>query len=105
MSEHHKDGHCCGDHSCGCDHDHEHHVHTVTLELENGDTLECPIINIFEVESSEYIALLHPEEEIAMLYEFKDYDDGSIELSEIVSDETYEKVSEAFNAQFEEEEE
>lgn len=97
--KHEHDG--CG---CGHDHDHEHdHHHTVTLELENGEELVCPILEIFEVDGKEYIALLHPEEEIAMLYGFMDYEDGSIELTEIVSDDEYEKVSEAFNTLFDEE--
>ena len=61
--------------ACGCDHDHEHHhghehVQTMTLELENGETLVCPIIEIFEVEGKEYISLLHPEEDLALLYGF-----------------------------------
>lgn len=95
------------DHSCGCgeDHDHEHHQHTVTIELETGEEMECPIIEIFEVNDKEYIALLHPEEEIAMLYGFLDYEDGSIELTEITSDEEYELVSKAFDTLFDEEDE
>lgn len=92
----------CG---CGHDHDHEHEMHTVTIELENGDELECPIIEIFEVDGKEYIALLHPEEEIALLYGFKDHEDGSLELTEIVSDDEYETVSEAFNELLAEEDE
>lgn len=94
---------------CGCghdhDHDHEHHMHTVTLELENGEELECPIIEIFEIDGKEYIALLHPVEEIAMLYGFKDHEDGSLELTEIESDDEYEAVSEAFNELMSEEDE
>ena len=90
------------DNACGCghdhDHDHDHHVHTLTLELENGEELVCPIIEIFEVEGKEYIALLHPEEEIAMLYGFIDEEDGSVELTEIKSDEEYDKIAEVFNA-------
>lgn len=108
MSDLKKDTHGCGDHGCGCGHDHEHeheHTHTVTLELETGEELECPIIEIFEVDGKEYIALLHPEEEIAMLYGFKDYEDGSIELTEIEGDDEYEKVSEAFNTLMDEEDE
>ncbi len=92
----------CG---CGHDHDHEHdheHVHTVTLELENGEELVCPILEIFEVNEKEYIALLHPEEEIALLYGFvEDEAEGSIELTEIVSDDEYELVSKAFSTLFE----
>lgn len=107
MSDEKNLAHDAHDDSCGCghDHDHEHHVHTVTLELENGEELVCPIIEIFEVEGKEYIALLHPEEEIAMLYGFVEHEDESLELTEIVSDEEYELVSEAFNSIFDEEDE
>lgn len=98
--------------SCGCGHDHDHdhdhdhhHVHTVTLELENGEDLVCPIIDIFEIDGKEYIALLHPEEELALLYGFVEHDDESIELTEIVSDEEYEKVSAAFTELMNEEDE
>jgi len=93
---------------CGCGHDHEHdheheHVHTVTLELENGEELVCPILEIFEVNDKEYIALLHPEEEIALLYGFiEDEAEGNIELTEIVSDEEYDNVSKAFSLLFDE---
>jgi len=97
------------DDGCGCGHDHDHdhdheHVHTVTLELENGEELECPILDIFEVEGKEYIALLHPEEELALLYGFVEHEDESIELTEIVSDEEYELVSAAFTELMSEEE-
>lgn len=93
----------CG---CGHDHDHEHeHHHSVTIELETGEELECPIIDIFEVNEKEYIAILHPVEEIAMLYGFIDYEDGSIELTEISDDDEYEAVSQAFDTLFEDEDE
>jgi uncharacterized protein YrzB (UPF0473 family) len=102
MTEFKDDQNTCG---CGHDHDHEHeHAHTVTLELENGEELECPIIDIFEVNDKEYIALLHPEEEIALLYGFIEYEDDTIELTEIESDEEYELVSAAFNELFDSEE-
>ncbi len=89
--------------SCGCGHDHDHdhahdheHIQTMTLELENGEKLICPIIEIFEVEGKEYISLLHPDEDLALLYGFSEYEDDSVELTEIESDEEYEKVSNAF---------
>lgn len=104
-----KEKDACG---CGCGHDHDHdhdhdhgHVHTVSLELENGDELVCPILEIFEIEGKEYIALLHPEEEIALLYGFVEHEDESIELTEIVTDEEYETVSAAFMSLMQEDDE
>jgi len=102
-----KNNHDHDEASCGCGHDHDHdeHVHTVSLELENGEELECPILEIFEIEGKEYIALLHPDEEIALLYGFIENEDDTIELTEIVTDEEYEVVSKVFTKLFSEEDE
>ena len=35
---------------------------TVTLTLENNEELECAVLNIFEADEKEYIALLHLDE-------------------------------------------
>lgn len=75
-------------HNCEEQHD------TVTLTLEDGSEIECPIIDIFMIEEQEYIALLHPVDEIALLYRFFDHEDGTIEVDSIESDEEFEKVSE-----------
>jgi uncharacterized protein YrzB (UPF0473 family) len=80
------------DDNCGCGHDHEEHDF-VTLTLEDGSDLECPIIDIFDIEDQSYIALLHPVEETALLYRFRDNKDGTIEVTNIESDEEFEKVS------------
>ncbi|MBI9011018.1 MAG: DUF1292 domain-containing protein [Clostridiales bacterium] len=84
----------CG---CGHDHDHEHEHDTVSLTLDDGSELECPIIDVFEVEKQQYIALLHPVDEMALLYRFFDNEDGTIEVTAIESDEEFEKVSEFVN--------
>ncbi len=82
---------------CGCGHDHEHEHEqehdTVSLTLDDGTKLECPIIDIFEVEGKNYIALLHPVDEMALLYKFFDYEDGTIEVTAIEDDAEFEKVS------------
>lgn len=97
-----ENGECnCGDDKdcdCGHDHDHEGHHHTVTLVLDDDQELECPVIEIFEVGEQEYIALFHPVDETALLYRFKDYEDGTIEIDSLESDEEYEKVSKVFLA-------
>ena len=84
----------CG---CGHDHDHEQEHDTVSLTLDDGSELECPIIDIFEVEKQQYIALLHPTDEMALLYRFSDNGDGTIEVNAIESDDEFEKVSEFVN--------
>jgi len=90
---------------CGCGHDHEHeHEHdTVSLTLDDGTELECPIIDVFEVENQQYIALLHPTDEMALLYRFMDNEDGTIEVTAIESDEEFEKVSDYVNERMMEE--
>ena len=91
--------------TCGCGHDHDHdhdHHDTVTLTLEDGSELECPIIDIFELEEQKYIALYHPIDEVALLYRFFDYEDGTIEVTSIESDEEFEKVSEYVTSLMEE---
>lgn len=88
------------DHDCGCDHNHDEgcgcshdHVQTVTLTLEDGRELECPIIDIFEINGNSYICLLNPENHSALLYGFKDFEDGNIEISRIETDEEFELVT------------
>lgn len=92
---------------CGCGHDHDHDHHhdhdTVSLTLEDGSELECPILDIFQIEDKEYIALLHPVDEMALLYRFFDYEDGTIEVTAIESDDEFEKVSDFVNKRMMEE--
>lgn len=90
---------------CGCDHDHDHEQEEdiVTLTLDDGSELECPILDIFEVEKQEYIALLHPIDEVALLYRFKDYEDGTIEVTTIEDDAEFEVVSNFVNKRMMEE--
>jgi len=78
---------------CGCGEEHDHDHDTVTLTLEDGSELECPIIDIFEIEKQSYIALYHPIDELAILYRFSDYEDGTIEVTAIEDDAEFEKVS------------
>ena len=96
----HKDDHeCCGgehEHgSCGChDHDHEHYE-MIQLTLEDGSEVSAAVLEVFELEEKEYIALLPTGEENVLLYEFKEDEEG-LELINIQSDEEFEAVSQAF---------
>ena len=91
------------DHECGCGHDH-HHQHTVAITFEDGTELDCPILDVFEANGQEYIALLHPVEETVMIYHFFDNEDGTIELTSIEDDAEYDEVYNALMALFDEEE-
>ncbi len=70
---------------------------TLKLTLDDGNEMECVIIDLFDIDEQTYIALLHPVEETALLYRFKELSEGSIDLTNIESDEEFEKVSDALD--------
>lgn len=111
----------CGDCGCGvdCD-DHNHHesedheFHDVDedtlihLVLDDDTELECVVMGIFDVEETEYIALLPTDEEAAeagvLLYKYVELDNEEFDLESIDEDEEFEKVSEVFYEIFQESE-
>ena len=75
---------------------------TVTLTLDDGSDLECVVLTIFEAGDHDYIALLpldgkEAEEGEVFLYRYKEDADGNPELDNIISDEEYEIVADAFD--------
>lgn len=94
----HAHDHNCENCTCEHDHDHEHEHQTVTLTLEDNTELVCEIIDLFEIDGQEYIALLHPVEETALLYRFEEFEDGEIEIQNIDDHDEYELVSTKFLA-------
>ncbi len=75
---------------------------TVTLTLEDGSDLECVVLTIFEAGDHDYIALLpldgnEAEDGEVFLYRYKEDADGNPELDNIISDEEYEIVADAFD--------
>ena len=102
MSEENKCG--CG---CGHDHDHEHEMEemeTMTLTLDDDTELNCGIIGVFEVDGVEYIALLPEDDDTVLIYQYNE-DGEEVELSLIEDDDTFEKVSQAFDDLWEDEDE
>ena len=74
----------------------------VTLELDDGTSLECIVITIFEAAGRDYIALLPEEGEEAeegevFLYRYTEDADGNPDLTSIEDDEEYEAVADAFD--------
>ena len=72
---------------------------TVTLTLENNEELECAVLNIFEADEKEYIALL-PLDEDGQIYLYRFIDNGEEEepgLENIEEDEEFDRVSAIFN--------
>ncbi len=82
-------------------------IMTVELDLDDGRTVECEVLTILEVEGNDYVALLpideqpdNDEEGEVWFYGIKGdaYDmSEEPELFYIEDDETYEKVTDAFD--------
>lgn len=93
--------------SCGCEHDHDHEMEemeTMTLTLDDDTELNCGIIGVFEVDGIEYIALLPEDDDTVLIYQYNE-DGEEVELSLIEDDDTFEKVSQAFDELWEDEDE
>ena len=107
MSDEFKNGGCapsdcasCSE-NCGSRVDQAHN--TISLTLEDDTEVECAILTIFPVDQKEYIALLplddngQNEEGEVYLYAFSRTEKGDPMLSNIESDDEYDKAAEAFN--------
>lgn len=75
---------------------------TVTLTLDDGTELECVVLTIFEAGDREYIALLpldgkEAEDGEVYLYRYVEDANGNPDLENILSDEEYEIVADAFD--------
>ena len=77
---------------------------SVTLTLENNEELECAVLNIFEADEKEYIALLPLDENgdntDGQIYLYRFIDNGEEEepgLENIEEDEEFDRVSAIFN--------
>lgn len=92
MELHHEHDCDCG---CGCDHDHE--TEKMTLVLDDDTELTCDVLGVFEVEETEYIALLPEGDEEVLIYRYltSDNEEG-FELENIESDDEYDAVGDAF---------
>ena len=89
--------------SCGgCSSDPKQHS-TITLTMEDDTEVECAILTIFPVDAKEYIALLPLDENgqnhdgEVYLYAFARTEEGAPMLSNIESDEEYNKAAIAFD--------
>ncbi|MBQ6133752.1 MAG: DUF1292 domain-containing protein [Lachnospiraceae bacterium] len=75
----------------------------VTLDLDDGTTLDCEILTIFDIGSQSYIVLLPVDEngtpydyEHVVIYRYFEKDDGEPYLDNIKDDEEYELVAKKF---------
>lgn len=83
----------------------------VTLDLDDGTSVECQILTIFDVEEQDYIALLplddkgEPNEEGEVyIYRYFEDKDGNPSLENIENDEEYEAVADRFDELLDDEE-
>ena len=83
----------------------------VTLDLDDGSSMECHILTIFEADGRDYIALLPVAEEKqpnedgeVFIYRYSEDAEGNPSLENIEDDEEYEMVADAFDELLDEEE-
>ena len=70
----------------------------ITLEFDNGDSFDCGIMGVFDVEGKDYIALEALDgTESVYLYGYKALEDNDFELLDI-DEETFEKVAAEFES-------
>ncbi|MCR5468666.1 MAG: DUF1292 domain-containing protein [Lachnospiraceae bacterium] len=76
----------------------------VTVELDDGTSIECDILTIFEVQDRDYIVLIpldadgnHNAEGEVFLYRYSEDADGNPNLDNIETDEEYAAVEERFD--------
>lgn len=96
----HHEGGCCGGHShshegCGCGHSHHEEEQLMTLLLDNDEEIKCSVIDIFEVEGKDYIALLPVGEDELLLFQYEQNEE-SFDLKSIETEEEFEKVQKVF---------
>ena len=76
----------------------------VTLELDDGSSVECQILTIFEADGRDYIALLPLDENgdtnedgEVFIYRYSEDAEGNPSLENIEDDDEYEVVSDRFD--------
>lgn len=104
----------CGECGCGvdCEDSHKHDAEDIEfvdmddddimyLTLDDDTELECNVLGIFEVEDTEYIALLPKDSDEVLLYQYVELEDEEeFDLLAIEDEEEFESVSEAFYVLF-----
>ncbi len=85
----------------------ENGIVVVTLEFEDGESIECEAIGLFEYEEfpeKTYIALAPTDEEDddVYIYEYHELSDDEFELLDIESDDEFDKVAAEFERLVEE---
>ncbi|MDR2295203.1 MAG: DUF1292 domain-containing protein [Clostridiales Family XIII bacterium] len=65
----------------------------ITLEFDDGLTVECEIMGVFDFEGKEYIALIPDDgSDDVYIYGYKEVSDDEFELIDILDDDEFERV-------------
>lgn len=76
----------------------------LTIELDDGTTIECSVLGVFEVREKEYVALLDEDAQEVYFYRYIQTDDDSYDIGYIESDEEYDEVGDVFDSIYDAEE-
>jgi hypothetical protein len=69
----------------------------ITLEFDDGMSIECEIMGVFDFEGKEYIALIPDDDsDDVYIYGYKEVSDDEFELIDILDDDEFERVIEEF---------
>jgi uncharacterized protein YrzB (UPF0473 family) len=88
----------CG---CGCGHEHDHETLVVDLEDENGNIVQCEVVDGFEFKDNEYILVQNPSD--GSIYLFKVVGEGENSELVIPDDEEFKEVSAYYESSLDEE--
>ncbi len=92
------EGCCCGD-------DELEDADVITLEFDDGESIECEVMGIFDFEEKEYIALIPLDgTDDVFIYGYKEINDEEFELIDIDDDAEFDRVVEEFEKMTVEEE-
>ncbi|MDR2356171.1 MAG: DUF1292 domain-containing protein [Clostridiales Family XIII bacterium] len=70
----------------------------ITLEFDDGLTVECEIMGVFDFENKEYIALIPDDDsDDVYIYGYKEVSEDEFELIDIMDDDEFERVIEEFD--------
>lgn len=97
----HNHDHCgCDDDACGCGH--EHGAMLVDLEDENGNVVQCEVVDGFQYKDNDYVLVQNPED--GSVYMFKVVGEGDEGELVVPEDAEFEEVTAYYQSTFSEEE-
>lgn len=94
----------CGG-GCDCGDEDMEDADVITLEFDDGESIECEVMGIFDFEEKEYIALIPLDgTDDVFIYGYKEINDEEFELIDIEDDAEFDRVVEEFEKMTVEEE-